>query len=245
MTGSRLRNGSKGTGSRCGSSLFRPDRELKIGQKRNNRKRSYRRSFSQGVSELFRHPLFLQFGEVIVTEISNQIRRPAGLPVLVYPRGLGRAASGSILGRGAAGNHRQADRCPSKSLGGALDRQEPADHPGLHRRLCHGPGPAQRGAGPQAGRRGTRLGGLGHTPTGQRPVLPEAEQAADPKRPPGAGHPQAPPFPQRAGHRRQRRRQDPQLCEAKHPGGQHQLCHHRPQIGGAAGHWWVSQKPGL
>ena len=85
MTGPRLRNGSKGTGSRCGSSLFRPDRELKIGQKRNNRKRSYRRSFSQGVSELFRHPLFLQFGEVIVIEISNQIRRPAGLPVLVYP----------------------------------------------------------------------------------------------------------------------------------------------------------------
>ena len=59
-------------------------------------------------------------------------------------------------------------------------------------------------------------------PAGQRHVRPEGEQDPDPQCPPGAGYPQAPPLPECAGYRRQRRGQDPKLREAQHPGGQYQ-----------------------
>ena len=176
--------------------------------------------------------IFCVFPEVNATETAIPSKQASCLPALLHPRGMGGAAhrpiDGNQPGPGwrTAGPDRQPDRGTPESPGGAVDGQESPLHSGLYRRLHHGPRVVERGAGPDAGGRGTRLCRLGLTPAGQRHVRPEGEQAPHPQRPPGAGHPQAPPLPQCPGHRRQRRGQDPQLCEAQHPGGQYQLCGH-------------------
>ena len=61
----------------------------------------------------------------------------------------------------------------------------------------------------------------------------------------GAGYPQAPALTECAGHWRQRRRQDPRLCQAQHSGSQQQLCDHGPEDGGADRHRRVSETAGL
>ena len=186
--------------------------------------------------------IFCVFPEANATETAIPSKQASCLPVLLHSRGLGGAAhcpiAGERPGHGwrTAGPDRQPDRRAPESSEGAVDGQEPPLHPKLYRHLYHGPRPVGRGAGPEAGGRGARLRRLGLAPAGQRHVRPEGEQAPHPQRPPGAGHPQAPPLPQCPGHRRQRRGQNPQLCEAQHSGGQYQLCGHRPEAGGAHRH---------
>ena len=176
--------------------------------------------------------IFCVFPEVNATETAIPSKQASCLPALLHPRGMGGAAhrpiDGNQPGPGwrTAGPDRQPDRGTPESPGGAVDGQESPLHSGLYRRLHHGPRVVERGAGPDAGGRGTRLCRLGLAPAGQRHGRPEGEQDPDPQCPPGAGYPQAPPIPECAGYRRQRRGQDPELRETQHPGGQYQLCGH-------------------
>lgn len=58
-------------------------------------------------------------------------------------------------------------------------------------------------------------------------------------------YPQAPALTECAGHWRQRRGQNPRLCQAQHSGSKQQLCDHGPKDGGADRHRRVSETAGI
>ena len=181
---------------------------------------------------------------MISTEKALRVR---GVPLALFVslRSLGGAVSGPVAGRQPAGTAHCSDRCPAKPFHPPMDRQKPALHPHLHGCVCHGSIRLSLRARQAAGRGGARLRHMGQPPAGQRHVRPEGEHSADQARLSGAGHPQAPPEPERAGHRRLRCRQDPRICEAQHSAGQQQLCYHRPQVGSTPLHRRLPEKQGL
>ena len=154
-------------------------------------------------------------------------------PVLSHwhnPRCLACPPAGAVSWRRFAGAAAE----PDISIGAAdeyhMDRQKPAHHPHLPCRLWHGSFALSDESGQNPRRRGTRLRGVGDTCIRQRAVRAEGQHPTDPARPTRSGYPQAPPPPQRAGHRRQRRGQNAQLCAAEYPDRKHELRHYGPKI---------------
>ena len=126
-----------------------------------------------------------------------------------------------------------------------MDRQKPAHHPHLPCRLRHGSFALSDESGQDPRRRGTRLRGVGDTRIRQRAVRAERQHPADPARPARSGYAQAPPLPQRAGHRRQRRGQNAQLCSSQYPDRKHELRHYGPKVRSAACHGRLPQRARL
>ena len=169
-------------------------------------------------------------------------------PVLSHwhnPRRLACPPVGAVLGRRAARAAAESDI----SIGAAdeyhMDGQKPAHHPHLPCRLWHGSFALSDESGQDPRRRGTRLCGVGHTRIRQCAVRAERQHPADPARPARSGYAQTPPIPQRAGHRRQRRSQNTQLCAAEYPDRKHELRHYGPKVRGAACHGRLPQRAGL
>ena len=192
---------------------------------------------------LCRPRIFYAGGDAAEKDIPNNGSGTCAVPL--YPCDMGGAADRPVPWRRSAGAAIKLNCRAGTALPDPMDRQESVVHSRLHRRVSHGAVSLCFRTGQNTGRRGTRLRRMGLSPAAQRAVPSKGEQDPHPPCATGAGYPQAPALTECAGHWRQRRRQNPRLCQAQHSGSKQQLCDHGPEDGGADRHRRVSETAGI
>ena len=111
-----------------------------------------------------------------------------------------------------------------------MDRQESVVHSRLHRRVSHGAVSLCFRTGQNTGTERNTAPPHGALPGSSTRSSVKSRTRSSPAMCGWGWIPQAPALTECAGHWRQRRGQNPRLCQAQHSGSKQQLCDHGPKM---------------